>query len=526
MATDAVSSSAGGVVYLILSQIISRGATFILNQGILRYLSPSLLGVSVQLELYVITVHHFARECLRVATQRRPEGGNQAAINLSYLAICAGLPITLLIGQYWRRPDVLYFEEALQICGIAAMVELLSEPAFVAVQQNMLYSTRAKAEAYAVAMKTVSTAGVVFYGNSQSTETGALPFAAGELAYCATLTLTYVWKTSSVARHEGFSLLPIAIKERCVEDFVLSLFPKSLLNLSFWLYFQEGIKYFLNNSDVLASIAAVSLEDQGNYAISTNYGGLIARMVFRPIEDSSRNLFARLCSKQELAPTKTTFVKESAHFKQAASVLGDILRVYNIISLIVFAVGPSAAPLLLRLVAGSRWSDSGASEVLGTYCYSIPLLAINGVSEAFVAATATPSDLFQQSFVMGGCFAGFAGSAYFFLQIMGLGAKGLVFANCVNMGLRVVYNLWFVRRYFAQKGQTFDIAEILPRPGAMAATVVMPTILSASLNAGVLVEYGLLGDLIKVGAIGGGFALFILATEYRFFIECYRKFRS
>lgn len=216
MAADAVSSSAGGVIYLILSQIISRGATFILNQGILRYLSPSLLGVSVQLELYIITVHHFARECLRVATQRRPEGGIQAAINLSYLAICAGLPITLLIGRYWGRPDVLYFEEALRICGMAAIVELLSEPAFVAVHQNMLYGTRAKAEAYAVALKTVSTAGVVIYGHTQGIETGALPFAVGELVYCATLTLTYVWKTLPVARHEGFTLLPKAIKERCV----------------------------------------------------------------------------------------------------------------------------------------------------------------------------------------------------------------------------------------------------------------------------------------------------------------------
>lgn len=239
-------------------------------------------------------------------------------------------------------------------------------------------------------------------------------------------------------------------------SFVLGLFSKPLLNLSLSLYLQSGIKYILTSGDVLVSTLA-SLEDQGMYALSANYGGLIARMVFRPIEDSTRNLFAKLCAPpiaKEVAeaPEKNKVETPSASVNRAATILRDILRVYSDVSLIAFAVGPTAAPLLLRLVAGSHWSNSGAGEVLGTYCYCIPLLAVNGVSEAFVAATASTKDLHWQSIWMGAFSAGFIASAYVFLRVLDLGAKGLVWANCVNMGLRIVFNLAFVKGFFRRNG--------------------------------------------------------------------------
>ena len=42
----------------------------------------------------------------------------------------------------------------------------------------------------------------------------------------------------------------------------------------------------------------------------------------------------------------------------------------------------------------------------------------------------------------------FGGSAWYFLQELDLGAKGLVYANGVNMILRIGFNLWFVRGWF------------------------------------------------------------------------------
>lgn len=223
------------------------------------------------------------------------------------------------------------------------------------------------------------------------------------------------------------------------------------------MYLQTGIKYVLTEGDKYLISALATLKDTGMYALSANYGGLIARMLFRPIEDSSRNLFAKLCSdagevRQVSGVTKKTESKQNtANVQQAATVLQDLLRIYGLVSLVAFAIGPAAAPLLLRLVAGARWSDTGAGDVLGTYCYYIPLLAVNGVSEAFVSATASTSELRKQSIWMGGFSVAFAASAYLFLSVLQMGAKGLVLANCVNMVSRIIFNLNFVKSYFAAR---------------------------------------------------------------------------
>ncbi|QIW94905.1 hypothetical protein AMS68_000423 [Peltaster fructicola] len=523
MSDDAVSASARGATFLILLQMSSRALTFALNQILLRFLSPQLLGVSVQLELYVISTLYFSRESLRIATQRRSDGGVQAAINLSYLAILAGGPIGLLFAQMYLRgnlPDVPYLQLALRINEVAAMIELFSEPGFVVVGQHMLYKVRASAEAAAVVMKTLATAGLVFWSRYQGVEVGVLPFAAGELAYSSSLAVVYLWNTASFTRQNKLSLLPSRMTSS--PDYIFSLFFKPLLSLSFSLYIQSGIKYVLTQGDSLLIAWLATLEDQGMYALSANYGGLVARMLFRPIEDSSRNLFAKLCASTDDKGAKPEDGKKS--YQQAAVILKDILHIYSIGSLVAFALGPTAAPLLLRLVAGARWADTGAGEVLGTYCYYIPLLAINGVSEAFVAATASTLELRHQSLWMGAFFAGFAGSAWYFLAVLGMGAKGLVLANCVNMALRILFNLSFVTSFFSKHGVTFNIGDLLPTPGAIAIAAIIPTLLprvTASLS-----MYGLLGDLVAIGGIGVVFALVLLVLEQTFLLDCYRRFKS
>jgi len=120
---------------------------------------------------------------------------------------------SLLRSNY---PDVPYLTTALRLAQLSAVIELLSEPAFVTVQQNMLYKTRAAAEATAVIVKTLVTAGLVFWAQGQGQELGVLPFAAGELAYSTSLTIVYLTQTVPVARLEGFSLLPKRMQTRCV----------------------------------------------------------------------------------------------------------------------------------------------------------------------------------------------------------------------------------------------------------------------------------------------------------------------
>jgi hypothetical protein len=174
-------------------------------------------------------------------------------------------------------------------------------------------------------------------------------------------------------------------------------------------------------------------------------------MLFQPIEETSRNLFAQLCADPPSEKQEEERAVSKVWKQRAATLLQDILSFYNIISLLAFSIGPTLAPMLLRIIQ-PRWADTEASDVLASYCYYIPLLAINGVTEAFVAATASNEDLYYQSLFMGFFFVGFAGSAYYFLNVLQLGAMGLVWSNCVNMGLRILFNIRFVKSYSGKHG--------------------------------------------------------------------------
>lgn len=304
------------------------------------------------------------------------------------------------------------------------------------------------------------------------------------------------------------------------ESYFLSLFSKPLLALSASLYLQTGVKWLLTEGDRIMISMFATWEDQGTYGISANYGGLIARMLFRPIEDSARNLFANLCApssaeetkapgqatskKAEAAPTSTSGKDvQKPNLNRAGTVLTDILRIYTIASVCVVTLGPPAAPSLLHLVAGSKWTDSGAGDVLATYCHCIPLLALNGVSEAFVSATASSKELRWQSAWMTGFSAGFILSAYVFLHMLQLGAQGLVWANCVNMGLRTIFNLWFATGWFSSKGVKFSIKDLLPNPATIAAAAIVRGALEYKTWAGVLItRYGIWGELGRVAGVG------------------------
>jgi len=259
-------------------------------------------------------------------------------------------------------------------------------------------------------------------------------------------------------------------------------FYKPLLTLSLSLTVQSSIKYVLTQGDSLLIATLASLQDQGAYALASNYGGLIARMLFQPIEEASRNLFAKLCAPVDPVPTqqstdndndkssatklksnKSTSTSPPSDISKANTLLTTILHFYTLISLPALTLGPTLAPILLTLIAGPRWSTSSsptssssttsASSVLSAYALYIPLLATNGVSEAFVAAVANSAQLYTQSVWMGAFFALFAGAAYVFVRVLGFGAVGLVWANCVNMGCRIVFNLVFVRRFFEGRGE-------------------------------------------------------------------------
>jgi hypothetical protein len=533
MSNSILSASAKGATFLIILQVASRALTFAVNQVLLRFLSPELLGVSARLELFSISVLYFARESLRVALQRQAHG-TQAIVNLSYLAVFFGTPLAYLLALFVLRSDrpaVPYFVESLILYCLATFIELLSEPSFSVVQQKLLYKVRASAESTATLLRCVGTCGSAIVASRAGLDIGVLPFAVGQLAYALSLLVVYTYNTWPVSKADGFSLFPEKLPTSTENPSILEYFSTSLLRLTGSLTLQSTLKYILTQGDSLLITSLASLADQGAYALASNYGGLIARMLFQPIEESSRNMFAKLCANTETATAKQEakdsdkLAEEKQNLAQASRVMTTILHMYAIISLFAVTLGPTLAPLLLGIVAGKKWSATSAADVLSTYCYYIPFLAINGVTEAFVAAVATNKELYAQSKAMGVFFAIFAGSAWFFISQLKLGGSGVVLANTVNMGLRIVWNTWFINKFFGQRGSPFRLLETLPSVTSLAPGIIVPMLMQSRPGISYLERFGVLGELISMSAVGGVYILHVLFFERGFLLECYRMLR-
>ena len=59
---------------------------------------------------------------------------------------------------------------------------------------------------------------------------------------------------------------------------------------------QSLVKHFLTEGDKFLVSRLSPLADQGGYAVAANYGSLVARIVFQPIEETADRKSTRLNS--------------------------------------------------------------------------------------------------------------------------------------------------------------------------------------------------------------------------------------
>lgn len=497
-----------GASLLILLQVLSRAVTFVANQLLLRYLTAQLLGVSAQLEVYYLSVLFFARESLRVAIQRQggssvaPQAGAdnaassqprreaQAVVNASYISILLGGLAAPILGWLYLSSagtsasvsSTPLLSASLYVYGLAAVVELLSEPVFVVMQVRLRFASRARAEAVATLARCGVSLGSAVWAARLKVDLGVLPFALGQLGYGIALLGVYAWYGAGLAREEGFSLLPVKLdtslaplQEKTIRNgcgqYVLSYFYRPTLQLASSMMVQSFVKHILTQGDTFLVSIFSTPSAQGVYALANNYGGLIARLVFQPVEESSRSYFSRLLARPSKSEDRSHPLEKTAVL-QANDDLQSLLKVYSVLSLIIVTLGPAAAPRLLSLIAGPHWISSGAGSCLSAYTWYIPLLAVNGVSEAFVASVATELQVHRQSAWMMFFSLAFACAGFVFMRVLDLGAVGLVWANGINMACRIIWCGIFISRYFGDLGVHFEILKAMPSPWGVLAGVV------------------------------------------------------
>ncbi|KAI9367029.1 Rft protein-domain-containing protein [Aspergillus egyptiacus] len=504
-ASNTPASAISGTAFLVFVQLASRLFIFVSNQMILRSLSPSTLGIAAQLELLLISTLYFSRESIRIAIQRQPlqpssassadadrdgvssneqqhgrkvqEKSSQSIVNMSYLSIGMGVVMATAFAAFYMHftsgevSATPFYHISVGVTAIAALIELGSEPFFVVVQQYMLYSKRAAVEISAAFIKSSVVCGVSIWSAWSDRNFGVLPFALGYLSYSLMLFGGY----SRVVMHQSsdwrFSLLLSRITPSDKSAYLADRFSWRLISVSANVFFQSTVKHLLTQGDSMILAAMTSLHDQGIYALASNYGGLLARILFQPIEESSRTVFSSL-----LSSTGHKVQKDNAG--TAKMHLLNVMRWYMILSMLIIPLGPALAPRTLYLLGGRRWTAPEVDGLLALYCYYVPFLAFNGILEAFVSSIASPAELRKQSAWMGFFSAFFILAAYLFLTIANLGARGLVYANIVNMSIRILWSFSFVQRYLNRQHSDILLKEFALRPLTYAAAAVMTVLLS------------------------------------------------
>ncbi|QUC20556.1 uncharacterized protein UV8b_04797 [Ustilaginoidea virens] len=515
---------------LILLQLASRLLTFVVNQLLLRFLTAPLLGVSTQLEVYYLSVLFFAREALRVAIQRQsppPQRHDaaarcQAVVNLGYLAVLLGSVLSAALGKLYMSyaresrlaAETPYLTESVYLYGAAALTELLSEPCFVLMQARLQFGTRAAAESVATLARCAVVLASAVWASSRRASLGVLPFALGQLTYGAALLLVYLVSGRGLASALGFSLAPRPVGGG--DGLSASYFCKPTVRLAASMTAQSVVKHVLTQGDTFLVSLLSTPAVQGTYALANNYGGLVARLVLQPVEESSRRYFSSLLAAGSAADAEPA----AAAVEEASRSLRTLARLYLLLSAIVVGVGPPACPALLAIVAGRQWSQHGAGDVLGVYCYYVPFLALNGLAEAFVASVATEAQIHRQSVWMGAFSLAFAASAVLFMRVLGLGAQGLILANMVNMLCRIVWSAVFIRRFFAGNRSSFGLRGLVPAGAASLSLCTLVVVRRTGVAATAAVEP--FPALAKMAASAVPLVAAMAFLERRFLVECAR----
>ena len=173
------------------------------------------------------------------------------------------------------------------------------------------------------------------------------------------------------------------------------------------------------------------LHQQGVFALVSNLGSLVARLVLQPVEEVVFAHYSQLAASARLAKRRTIGLN-------ALRRMHALLRAAAIFGGLFLAFGPPYSWLLLRLLYGTKWTTgTNAPTLLGAYCLHVMMMAINGIGEAYVNATATEAELTRLSRYMVLLAIVYLPAAALSLKFAG--SVGLVLANALNMVARAAY---------------------------------------------------------------------------------------
>lgn len=361
-----------------------------------------------------------------------------------------GIPLSILVALITcvlftqQTKDLVDYQRCVWWHGLAAVLEMLTEPLYILTIREMSFGVRLCVEGLAHLVRCVLT-----YVLIVSADLGLMAFAFAQIAFSLVLIAGYYGRYILAIRR-GQSLLWYS---SLLFPFMQAAPDTKLAYLVLSFKLVTAVKFVLTEGEKIVLLLFVPLDAHavGVFAIVSNLGSLVARFLLQPIEEISLSLFSRLGSARAGQAT--------VQLTQLSLLLRHLMLAVCVLGLLLISFGPNYAFLLFHLLYGSKWSQTDAPAVLSWYCVYVLLIAINGVSEAFVHATINADENVRLNIVLTAISV-----VYLALTaVLGawLGPAGLIAANCVNMAARILYSAHYTHNYFRPL-RTFRLRSLIP----------------------------------------------------------------
>nr|XP_045626349.1 protein RFT1 homolog isoform X1 [Procambarus clarkii]XP_045626350.1 protein RFT1 homolog isoform X1 [Procambarus clarkii] len=439
--------------YDMILQVGLRILSFILNAFIVRHVSREVFAVmTVRLHLLYSTGLLLSREAFRRAALSSKEFGEiHKVINLIWIGTLVSGPVCALSWYIWlyimeRPPDTVTtnYNAGVVFMASSVIVEVAAEVPFVLAELQLWSKTKVVIEGLMQVLRSILLAAFVYLWPMQAVFVYGVSHILGSLFYCASY---YGLFFKIFCSKENAKQLPV--RE------IRQLFPKwkqgkllpevnnELGSLS-WSFFKQGwLMEALTEGELylMNFFPLISLAQQGVYQVVSNLGSLAARLVFRSIETAAYKYYAQMIFRGKP-------ITEQNQDRIAAVVrfFSSLIRNMILISIIILTFGWSYSSLLLQLYGGHQLSEGEGTPLMRAQCFYVVFLAINGITESYTLAVMDDAQLSRYNRLLILFSFAYLGTAVIFTQLFGV--LGFVFANCINMGLRITYSYWFIHKQY------------------------------------------------------------------------------
>ena len=243
----------------------------------------------------------------------------------------------------------------------------------------------------------------------------------------------------------------------------------------------------------------------GIFAFANNYGSLIARLLFLPLEESCRVAFAgsinrlkmevKMVEKEEEVVlvdssdehnnnrkvvntdtaahnhgNTTTPLPKSQSESQTPiheqldqliwhdlySQLTSLLLLLSRFGFLCMLFGPAYMDIVGKLLLSGKWYNSEVITTLQVYCIYLCALGLNGVLESFVHAACPAGQYYKVniSYIIGTCV--YILSLYSIRNIGVIDTSGLILSSILSMMVRIVFCCHFIHLFFTSPRFVYD----------------------------------------------------------------------